>query len=255
MKKPSKEKQKKAKSSGAKSKPSKRKESKTKDAIQPLTAEILPSTEKSLALSYVTLRKVIGVLGTLLPFVVSLGGLVVFGKGVQSSISSYYYTGMRDVLVGTLFAIGFFLYSYEYDRADGIAGKAAFAFALGVALFPTTPDGDASNPAKIIGGLHLIFAALFFLTLSYFCLFLFTKTHANGYPPMTVRKMQRNNIYKVCGYVMIGCILLMGIYNLLGEAGSRLEAFHLIYWLEAIAIVAFGISWLTKGEAILKDES
>ena len=26
------------------------------------------------------------------------------------------------------------------------------------------------------------------------------------------------------------------------------------FWLEATAIVAFGVSWLTKGEAILKDE-
>ena len=27
-----------------------------------------------------------------------------------------------------------------------------------------------------------------------------------------------------------------------------------IFWLESVAIVAFGLSWLTKGETILKDE-
>ena len=212
--------------------------------------------ESPLVISYLALRKVIGILGTTLPFIISLGALLVFRTGVQSSISSYYYTGMRDVLVGTLFAIGFFLFSYKgYERADGIAGKAAFAFALGVALFPTTPDGDVSQTAQIIGVFHLIFAALFFLTLSYFSLFLFTKTNSSGIPPMTIRKMQRNNVYRICGGVMVTCILLMGIHQLLSDGiKSSLDAFSPIYWLEAIAIVAFGISWLTKGEAILKDE-
>jgi hypothetical protein len=28
-----------------------------------------------------------------------------------------------------------------------------------------------------------------------------------------------------------------------------------VFWLESLAVVAFGVSWLTKGEMILKDES
>lgn len=213
-------------------------------------AQILPSTEKSLALWYVKLRKAIGMLGVILPFAVSLGALIIFNEPQQTSISAYYYTHMRDVLVGTLFAIGFFLYSYEYGRPDGIAAKIAFVAALGVALFPTDPGKDAT----FIGTLHLIFAASFFLTLSYFCLFLFVKTHPGGFPPMTVRKKQRNLLYRICGGVMIACILLMGIYHLAGGDETSLANLHPIFWLEAIAIVAFGISWLTKGEAILADE-
>ena len=27
-----------------------------------------------------------------------------------------------------------------------------------------------------------------------------------------------------------------------------------VFWLESLAIVAFGVSWFVKGEAILKDE-
>ena len=218
-------------------------------AVAP-AAQIIPSTEKSLALWYVKLRKVIGVLGTVLPFAVSLGALIIFNEPQQSSISAYYHTHMRDVFVGTLFAIGFFLYSYEYGRPDGIAAKIAFASALGVALFPTDPGRDTT----FIGTLHLIFAASFFLTLSYFCLFLFVKTHKGGLPPMTERKKQRNLLYRMCGGVMIACILLMGIYHLAGGNDTALADLNPIYWLEAIAIVAFGISWLTKGEAILKDE-
>lgn len=218
-------------------------------------AEILPATEKTLAFSYLTLRKTVGLLGTTLPFVVSLGALFIFGQGFQTSISSYYYTGMRDVFVGMLCAIGLFLYSYKgYIRADEIAGKLSFVFALGVAFFPTTPDGPVSSTAQIIGVFHLIFAALFFLTLSYFCLFLFVKTNPTGFPPMTERKMQRNRVYRTCGGVMVGCILVMGIYHLAGGDETSLANLNPIYWLEAIAIVAFGISWLTKGEAILADE-
>jgi hypothetical protein len=33
-----------------------------------------------------------------------------------------------------------------------------------------------------------------------------------------------------------------------------LTAFNPVFWLETIAILAFGVSWLTKGEAILKDD-
>ena len=36
--------------------------------------------------------------------------------------------------------------------------------------------------------------------------------------------------------------------------GGRVEQLAPRFWLEAIAIVAFGVSWLTKGEAILKDQ-
>lgn len=222
--------------------------------VAPPIAQILPSTEKSLALWYVKLRKVIGVLGVVLPFAVSLGAWIIFGEPQQSSISSYYYTHMRDVFVGTLFAIGFFLYSYEYDRPDGIAAKFTFAFALGVALFPTTPNEGATPVQEIIGVVHLVFAAAFFLTLSYFCLFLFVRTYKGGFPPMTRRKKQRNLVYQICGGVMVACILLMGIYHLAGGEDTALAKLNPIYWLEAIAIVAFGVSWLTKGEAILKDE-
>lgn len=211
-------------------------------------------TEGSLVFSYLALRKVIGILGIALPFAVSLGAWIIFQTGIQSSISSYYHTGTRDVLVGTLWAIGFFLLSYKgYERADSIAGNLGCVFAVGISLFPTTDVINPSAQVKCIGYLHLTFAALFFLTLIYFSLCLFTKTDPNK--PPTKRKLQRNRVYKACGYVMAICILLVPIYyiGLHGDASS-LKEYHLIFWLETIAIVAFGISWLTKGEAILKDE-
>ena len=210
--------------------------------------------EISLVFSYLALRKTIGLLGIAFPFVLSLGALILFQTGIQSSISSYYHTGMRDAFVGTLCVIGFFLLSYRgYERSDDIAGDLGCAFAVGVALFPTTPHDAAASGARLIGYVHLAFAALFFLTLIYFSLFLFTKTDPSKSPSR--RKLQRNKVYKTCGYTMGICILLIAIYSFLpGKMVSLLEAYKPVYWLEALAVLAFGISWFTKGEAILKDE-
>ena len=70
--------------------------------------------ERRVLVSYLTLRRVVGVLGVLLPVVVA-GGCFVLGActELQDSISDYYGTEMRDVFVGVLFAIGWFLFSYR----------------------------------------------------------------------------------------------------------------------------------------------
>jgi hypothetical protein len=69
--------------------------------------------ENKLIITYLTLRKLIGILGVTLPFILFLGGLLIFQTGIQSSVSSYYYTGMRDLFVGTICVIGFFLLIYK----------------------------------------------------------------------------------------------------------------------------------------------
>lgn len=211
-------------------------------------------SEDSLLISYLTLRKVVGILGMALPFVVFLGGKFIFKTDIQSSISSYYYTGMRDVFVGILWTIGFFLYSYRgYGPIDNITGNLACVFAVVVSLFPTTADGTASRAEEVVGTVHLVFAALFFLTLSYFSLALFPKTNLNK--QFTLQKAQRNIVYKVCGYVMLACIVLMAIYKFwVEDAVPGLQAFEPVFWLEATAIFVFGVSWFTKGEAILADK-
>jgi hypothetical protein len=216
--------------------------------------EAASMSEDSLVISYMTLRQVVGILGMALPFVVFLGGKFIFKTDIQSSISSYYYTGMRDVFVGILWTIGFFLFSYRgYGPIDNITGNLACVFAVVVSLFPTTADGVNTALAEVIGGVHLFFAALFFLTLSYFSLVLFPKTNLNK--QFTLEKAQRNNVYKVCGYVMLACIVSIAIYSfVLKSRMPALQAYEPVFWFEAFAIFAFGVSWFTKGEAILADK-
>ncbi|WP_394992285.1 hypothetical protein [Emticicia sp.] len=136
---------------------------------------MLKPTEDPRLISYLYLRKAVGFLGFLLPIILVFGALLI-GNGsikncreVQSSISDYYHTRMRDIFVGTLCAIALFLFSYKgYDKRDNIAGTLACFFALGVAIFPTaieipTPHCNISsvitNP--FISKLHFICAIMY----------------------------------------------------------------------------------------------
>lgn len=204
-----------------------------------------------LVISYLTLRRVVGAIGVALPFTLVLGKWILDGWGIQPSISAYYYTSMRDVFVGSLCAIGVFLLSYRgYERADDRAGNLVCVFAVGLALFPTSPVTGASATQALVGHAHLMFASAFFLTLAYFSLVLFRKT--NPAKQMTERKKQRNAVYTACGYTILVCVGLVVLVSAL-PGDSALRSVDPVFWLESAAVLAFGISWLTKGEAILAD--
>jgi hypothetical protein len=125
----------------------------------------LPSNSMAVR-NYLTLRKLIGILGISLPVVMWLGERLFCSSQLQPTISDYYYTRMRDEFVGILWAIGVFLVCYRGTRVwDDIISTAAGAFAILVALFPTkshdsTATGcvfpSAISPPwrDIIGNLH-----------------------------------------------------------------------------------------------------
>jgi hypothetical protein len=208
--------------------------------------------DNSLVLSYMGLRKAIGIIGTTLPFALALGLMLLSRRaGVEVSISAYYYTRMGDVFVGSLCAVAVFLMSYRgYERRDRVAGVAACVFGVGIALFPTAPDAPTAAQARV-GIVHHVFAASFFLALAYFSLALFRKTDPTK--PPTRQKVQRNVVYTVCGYTILACLAILVVARIvIGE--PAMEALKLLFVFESVAIVAFGISWLTKGEFVLKDQ-
>ena len=212
-----------------------------------------PSAKDPIVFSYLALRKAVGVVALALPFVMAIPCWVLRGHAIELSISGYYYTGMRNLFVGSLCAIAMFMLCCRgYDWKDEVAGIFSAVCALGVAFFPTTPDFGATPGQQQIGTLHYIFAALLFLTLAYFCLVLFKMT-AKG-RVVTRKKKQRNLLYTVCGWVIIASILLIVILKLLtirylpGGLGS-------VFCFETTALLAFGTAWLIKGETFLKDES
>jgi hypothetical protein len=224
-------------------------------------------------MSYLGLRRAIGFIGIFLPLVLALGKIFIEGPGIQGSISAYYYTVMRNVFVGSLCAIGVFLVSYRYQKHDIVTAVLAGIFAIGVALFPTAPEVAATATDKTIGTVHVVSAALFFLTLAYISLFLFTKTYPEKTlrprkpleylsllmvtrtipgEPLKPRKKWRNVIYRICGYTILACIALLGLVAV-PSINNLVKQLHPVFWLESIAVVAFGFSWLIKGETLLKD--
>jgi hypothetical protein len=81
-------------------------------AVQP--RETGPGSERYVR-SYVTVRFAIGVLGLALPFLLVLVEPILFdGQPFpRGSLSAYYYSGMRELFVGVLWAIGVFLVLYK----------------------------------------------------------------------------------------------------------------------------------------------
>ncbi len=201
-------------------------------------------------ISYLTLRKALGYLGILLPFALAAGTWVIFSGGLQQSVSDYYYTGMRGVLVGGLCVIGAFLLAYHgYDRWDSLFTNAAGAGAVGVALFPTPPD-NPSTAANVVGDFHFASGSVMFASLIVIALWLFRKTGPD--PGRTRAKQLRDRVYLICGLIMLVSLALAGIVSL--PFAAALNSLNPVFWLESIAIAAFGVSWLVKGQAILADK-
>lgn len=212
-------------------------------------------------ISFLTLRRIIGIVGITLP-VILVTGTVTFGDcgEIQNSISSYYHTNMRDVFVAILSATAFFLFAYEgYNKMDNIIGNIAAVFALGMAFFPESateplpPCIKETMENPVVNAVHYFSAAGFFLTLAYISLFVFTKKGKNP----TKRKLIRNKIYRICGFVMIACIVFIAAYTVCNNNGGckSIKTINPIFWLETLALWAFGLSWFTKGGLILPNKN
>jgi hypothetical protein len=220
-------------------------------------SENLQPTERSQVIHGKILQRIIGVLGMAFPFVLALGTKAFGCKEIQPSISYYYHTAMGEVFIGFLCAFAMFLFAYTgYDKRDARAGTLAGIFAIGVALIPTAFGAFETcctkTPWFTVEVVHLSFAISFFLVLTYFSLFLFTRTKDPA--QMTSAKKRRNSVYKICGVTMLICMTVIALYMLfLKESYPYLQDLKPVFWLEAAALFAFGISWLTKGETIFRD--
>jgi hypothetical protein len=213
--------------------------------------------------SYKALRRIIGILGILLPIVLAVWGFGISRSfALQNSISDYYSLRTRDALVGILFVIAWFLFTYKPYSVDGIAGIVGWLFALGVAFFPNS--GSSTD-----GLIHFSSAIGLFLTLSFFSLFLFTKGTESpqdfrgtissfrfgaikSNAPEKRQKKKRNRVYVICGLIILGCIITLSLYYAFWQK-SVLSSIKPVFWLETIMVWAFGFSWLVKGETLWRD--
>lgn len=218
---------------------------------------VLTARNRSIAPSYKALRTLIGVLGMALPFILVLMAWLVTGLPLQESISIYYYSNMGTFLTGILFTVGFFLVSYKgYNLIDhlvttvtGIAGMGVASFPCFNILFEGERVGIFQLPIRSSDIFHLISAGLFFFLLAMNSLFLFTQTDGQG---DLERKQKRNAVYIACGCVILAALGGL-LFSMLFIPKAVTDRFHVVILLETVCLLAFGISWLTKGEAFLPD--
>ncbi len=217
----------------------------------------------ALSLSYITLRQLIGLLGLLLPAVCILGGYTFAGLDIQRSISFYYHTNMRDFFVGLMFGVGFFLLSYKgYARIDTVLAVIMGVSGLGIAVFPCIPApaqtlahtnfiGIFMLPERTSDILHIVCAGIFFTTMAVTSTFIFTKSKKPKHH-QTKRKRMRNIVYIICGIIIFISLGLLVLLQLILPK-IVIVSYKIVLVLESIMLAAFGISWLIKGETLLKD--
>jgi len=221
--------------------------------------------------SYYRIRKAIGLLGILLPVLV----LVAYG-GLLSSISHYYYTRSAVFFIAILSAFGLFLISYKgYKRdedteiiSDNWITHIAGIAVLIVVLFPTSCEENTHVICKMceefgfplfghdipwISTVHLVSAAVFLFAMGYMSKCRFTKTYLDEDELKKDRKKRnRNRLYKICGWIVwiaLGILILeFGVKYLLYPKFQMSD--YDVFIFETVAVLAFGISWLVKGEAM-----
>lgn len=212
------------------------------------------------------LRKAIGLIGFLLPTMLLIG--VLFPSvTMQTSISHFFFTPMREVFVIALSGVGVFLIAYHGHApepgewlTDFNVSTTAGVTALIVATVPTLCDvASCYVPLTLFdgwignetlqGALHFGAAGVFLSALATMCIWLFTKTD-DPTPPEDKRR--RNRLYRICGWIIFAMVALLFVFKMIfrpvGTAWD--QAFNFTFWAEAVAVWAFGIAWLVKGEAL-----
>ncbi|QJX45695.1 hypothetical protein HMJ29_01580 [Hymenobacter taeanensis] len=250
------------------------------DSLFPLTEPEFKEDTNELVFSYLTLRNLIGFSGIFLPVILIF--MTVYNDGIiiKPSISDYYYSSSGDFLVVMLTVLGVFLFAYNgYNWKEKTLTTLAGICAIGVAFSPTTPPapdefstaysihsatkfpGGSTTPDAIAALLgenrHFIFAATFFACLAVMSLVYFpkTKSYLKNSVVTTTMKVKRNIVYRVCGWIIVGCIVILGIYFLAIKRGviSDTPTVPVVFIFESIGIEAFGIAWITKGQTLWPD--
>lgn len=202
-----------------------------------------------IAITYIHLRRGMAALALSLAPALALGGYVLFGTPLLPSMSAYYDSGMRDVFVGVLCAVGAFLFLYKgYTRQENWALNIAGVCAPLAALFPMSPAGDCAAEGAGFS-LHGLFAVTFFLAIAYACVFLYKDSATDAMPPERQRLYHR--VAKACGWAMIACVAAALLYNFFVPAATKAGwcALAIVFWLETAAVTAFSVHWIFKSLA------
>jgi cytochrome bd-type quinol oxidase subunit 2 len=223
----------------------------------------------ALDVSYLNLRLCIGVLGVALPFILRIGSAIF--PPDPYSVSAYYYSAMRNILVASLCILGTFLLTYQgYDKLDSRITNLCGAATIGVALFPTSNPGFKPT---WVGHVHPVVAAIALAGQALMAL-QFTQSaprdgagrwlddakrmlralifrYAQRVHLEHGKKLIRNQIYSACTWLIIIGVVLALVQNF-WPTSAKAET-QWLFWFESLSIASFGVAWLVKGETLLKD--
>lgn len=191
------------------------------------------------------MRTMVGLIALCLPVVLAVGKVALGDPGLQGSISAYYYTGLRDVFVGSLWAVGVFMILYRNGTVDDRMTSAAGVCAVLVAVFPTAPAGELASHGWV-PYIHLAAATTLFVLLAWLAAVRFPVSDPGV--AADPAKHVRVAVYRACGAVIalsVAAALVDGVLAKTGVVGPG----HL-FWFESVALVAFGVSWLVKSRAL-----
>lgn len=194
------------------------------------------------ARAYIVMRLAIGVFALVLPpALVFLEPALFSGQPfLRGSLSAYYYSGVRELFVGGLWAIGVFLIIYKALRWtwDGVLSTAAGLLFLVVAVCPTGRPGDGFPPTPLqnrfgeerIEAIHFAAAgAALFLLAAISALF--------------GRELRRTRaLHLACAAMILAAVALAGYAGITGEPDKALLV------AEWAAVWAFAVSWLAAVE-------
>lgn len=231
--------------------------------------------------SHLALRKLIGLLGMLLPWACWAANALVNGLdllnndqlailgtseqyvplcNLKESISHFYYTASAPLFIGIIVSVALFLFCYKgYDfnkerdyssfLSDRVVCTVAAVAALGIVIFPTGEDQFIKDSlfiytvTKSVGYVHYAFAALFFICIAVLCLVNFRRQESKA----DFGKGEFDLLYKICGWLIIGSISVIFIYGVFFKDRWALDL-PVTFLLEAVALTAFGVAWLVKGK-------
>jgi formate hydrogenlyase subunit 3/multisubunit Na+/H+ antiporter MnhD subunit len=216
--------------------------------------------------SQLTLRRVVGILGMLLPLLLYVSLLIDTGyKQPLESVSHYYFTRVGSIFCIVISLLAIFLLIYKGEEPlDAYLSSAAGLFALCLVLFPTDNITDLCNDpqnevavtflktSKTRVILHYVASGIFLVCLASLSYFVFTKSD-KPISRQTPAKRKRNRIYKITAFIMVGAILViaLGLFNII--PAEVYDKYRLTFWMECIAVESFGFSWLIKGDTFFTD--
>jgi hypothetical protein len=238
----------------------------------------IQNKEPGTNLSGESLQRTIGCAGIALPFVCFAVGFFSIGQ-LLPSISAFYYTGAHGFFVATLCILGASLFAYQgFDDMDNRLGNIGAVCALGVGLFPTRAEAVGKMTgedleknigpivplsSEVCGIIHNVSAIGLFIMFVVFSGYLFLrkgptehslKTMLDAIPGylqvfrkddgLSSEEDREDRIHRICALIMAGILIVFATFKVF-KIGMSQQA---VFWVETLAINAFGISWLTKSE-------